>query len=182
MEATLRVVGRLGIDSVTHRAVAAEAGLSVGAISHHFKSRDALVEAALRFAVQREMERLRALVSELQDKVFDYEAWTKALAGWYARDIERDAPTHIACFEAFLAGARDARYRTLVRDWFDTYAKSAELAMRAAGSKRPPEHARIFVATIMGLVLQQVAQRQRGFQQLTASLLKQLIEGLVRDK
>lgn len=30
MEATLRIIGRKGIDGVTHRAVAAEAGMSLG--------------------------------------------------------------------------------------------------------------------------------------------------------
>ncbi len=182
MEATLRVIGRIGIEAVTHRAVAAEAGVSVGAISHYFESRDALVESALRFAVERELGRLRALSIELQSKVFDSKAWVHALAGWYAREIESDAETHIACFEVFLASARDPRYRDLVREWFDTYAKTAELAMRAAGSDQPVDHARIFVATLMGLVLQQLAQRQRRFQHLAGPLLTQLLQGLVRKR
>lgn len=180
MEATLRLVGRLGIDAVTHRAVAAEAGMSVGAVSHHFESREAVVEAALRFAVEREVERLRALAVELQSRVFERKAWVRAVANRYAREIETDAETHVACFEAFLASARDTRYRGLVREWFDTFNKAAELAMRAAGSDRPEDHARIFVAALMGLVLQQLAQRRPGFQQHAARLLAQVVEGLVR--
>jgi len=42
MEATLRIIGREGLDRVTHRAVAAEAGMSVGAVTHHFGTRDGL--------------------------------------------------------------------------------------------------------------------------------------------
>src|SRR3546814_11499798 len=73
MEATLRIIGRNGIDGVTHRAVAAEAGLSLGAITHHFTSRAALVEAALHHALTRETPRLRALALGLPHRAFDME-------------------------------------------------------------------------------------------------------------
>jgi DNA-binding transcriptional regulator YbjK len=53
MEATLRIIGRKGLDGVTHRAVAAEAGMSVGAVTHHFSTRDILVDATLRVALTR---------------------------------------------------------------------------------------------------------------------------------
>jgi DNA-binding transcriptional regulator YbjK len=52
MEATLRIIGRKGLDGVTHRAVAAEAGLSLGALTHHFATRDALIDAALRIVAR----------------------------------------------------------------------------------------------------------------------------------
>src|SRR5205814_1471993 len=68
MEATLRLIGRNGLDGVTHRAVAAEAGMSLGAITHHFATRDVLVDAALRFALTREVGRLRGLALSLQSR------------------------------------------------------------------------------------------------------------------
>ncbi len=40
------VVGKLGIGGVTHRAVAAGAGLSLGVVSYHFPTADGLVHAA----------------------------------------------------------------------------------------------------------------------------------------
>lgn len=179
MEAALRVIGGLGIDGVTHRAVAAEAKLSVGAVTHHFRTRDELVEAALAFAVTREVGRMRALALDLQGKAFDHRAWTKGLAAWYARDLASDPETHIACFEAFLAAARHKRYRPLVGEWFETFNASAELALRAAGSRRPAEHARIFVAALMGLIQQQLAKPRRDFQQAAAAALAELVAGLV---
>jgi DNA-binding transcriptional regulator YbjK len=182
MQAALRIIGRAGVDGVTHRSVAAEAGLSVGAVTHHFRTRDELVDAALRFAVTREVGRLRTLALELQTKAFDTRAWTQGLAAWYARDLARDPETHIACYEAFLAGARQARYRPLVREWFDTYHQSAGLALRAAGSKRPDEHAQVFVAALMGLVQQQLAQPRRDFQQTAAAALATLVAALVGRK
>src|SRR3989337_4206146 len=134
MEATLRIIGRAGLDGVTHRAVATEAGISVGPVPHCFGTRDVLVDEARRFALTRETGRLRALAFTLQNKAFDAEAWIESLVEWYSRELKTAAETHIACYEAFLAAARSARHRTIVIEWFDTWRQSAELALRASGS------------------------------------------------
>src|SRR5262245_55375731 len=134
MEATLRVIGRKGLDGVTHRAVAAEAGVSLGAVTHHFSTRDSLVEAALRYALSRELGRMRALSFSLQGKAFDVQAWIGSLVDWYAKELGKQAEIHIACYEAFLAAARGSRHRDIIVEWFETWRQSAELALRAAGS------------------------------------------------
>jgi DNA-binding transcriptional regulator YbjK len=182
MEATLRIIGRGGIDGVTHRAVAAEAGLSVGAVTHHFATRDALVDAALRFALAREVGRLRALALSLQGKAFDLEAWIEQLTGWYAQELKAQAEVHIACYEAFLAAARDERYREIVTQWFATWRQSAELALRAAGSTTPRRHAELFVSALIGILLQQLAAPRRSFRQDMRAALSELASGLIRKK
>ena len=182
MEATLRIIGRSGIDGVTHRAVAAEAGLSVGAVTHHFATRDALVDAALRFALAREVGRLRGLALSLQGKAFDLEAWIEQLTGWYAQELKAQAEVHIACYEAFLAAAREERYREIVAQWFATWRQSAELALRAAGSTTPRRHAELFVSALVGILLQQLATPRRGFRQETREALSELARGLIGKK
>jgi AcrR family transcriptional regulator len=179
LEAALRVIGRSGIDAVTHRAVAAEAGVSVGAVTHRFGTRDGLVIAALEQAVSREIDRLRALAIDLQSKVFDAEQWIDAVVNWYARDLATDAETHIACYEAFLAAARSARHRPLVAVWFETWRQSAELALRAAGSRTPRSHSEIFVSAFIGIVLQQLAVPRRRFKPETKAILNELVGSLV---
>jgi TetR/AcrR family transcriptional regulator, regulator of biofilm formation and stress response len=179
MEATLRIIGRKGIDGVTHRAVAAEAGTSVGAVTHHFGTRDGLVDAALRYALSREVGRLRALAVSLQSSAFDYEAWISALVDWYARELRSQAEIHIACYEAFLAAARTSRHRTVVVEWFETWRQSAELALKAAGSSEPRRHAELFVAALIGILLQQLATPRRGFRQEAKAALLQLVSGLI---
>ncbi|MFC3675743.1 TetR/AcrR family transcriptional regulator [Ferrovibrio xuzhouensis] len=179
MEATLRIIGRNGIDGVTHRAVAAEAGLSLGAITHHFKSRDALVEAALHHALTRETARLRALALGLQDRTFDMEAWLDGLTGWYADELKDNAEIHIACYEAFLAAARNPRHADVVQAWFETWRQSAALALAAAGSAAPQRHAGLFVAVLIGLVLQQLAVPRRGFRREARAALATLAGGLL---
>jgi len=182
MEATLRIIGRTGLDGVTHRAVAAEAGMSVGAVTHHFETRDVLVDAALRFALTREVGRLRALAFSLQNKAFDVEAWIEQLVSWYARELSTHAETHIACYEAFLAAARGARHRPIVVEWFETWRQSAELALRAAGSREPRHHAELFISALIGIVLQQLAAPRRGFRREAKAALLQLVRNLIAGK
>ena len=182
MEATLRIIGRTGLDGVTHRAVATEAGMSVGAVTHHFESRDVLVDAALRFALSREMNRLRALALSLQRQAFDVEAWVEALVSWYSRELKTEAESHIACYEAFLAAARSARQRPIVVEWFETWRQSAELALRAAGSSAPARHADLFVSALIGILLQQLAVPRRHFRREAKAALLELVRGLTGKK
>jgi DNA-binding transcriptional regulator YbjK len=179
MEATLRVIGRDGLDGVTHRAVAAEAGMSLGAVTHHFKTRDVLVDAALRHALAREVGRLRTFALSLQSSAFDLDVWIDALVDWYARELKNEAEIHIACYEAFLAAARSPRHRAVVEEWFETWRQSAELALRAAGSSEPRRHAELFVASLIGVLLQQLAMPRRGFRQETKAALLALVRGLI---
>jgi len=179
MEATLRIIGRKGLDGVTHRAVAAEAGMSLGAVTHHFKTRDIMVDTALRYALAREVGRLRAFALTLQSRAFDLDAWIDALVDWYARELKSEAEIHIACYEAFLAAARSSRHRGVVEQWFETWRQSTELTMRAAGSSEPRPHAELFVAALIGLLLQQLAMPRRGFRQETKAALLALVRGLI---
>ena len=50
------MVARGGLRKLTYRAVAAEAGVTHGLVAHHFGSRDALLEEALRWCVTRSIE------------------------------------------------------------------------------------------------------------------------------
>lgn len=180
MEATLRLIGRRGLDGVTHRAVAAEAKTSLGAVTHHFRSRDALIEAALRHALARETGRLRALALGLQDKAINVDAWIESLVVWYDRELKADAEMHIACYEAFLAAARTPHYRLVVEEWFETWRRSAQLALAAAGSSDPRRHAELFVSALIGLVFRQLAAPRRAFRRETISVLTELVSRLLQ--
>lgn len=181
-EVVLRLIGRAGLDGVTHRAVAAAAGVSLGAVTHHFPSRDAMIDAALRGAVTREVGRLQALAFSLQHKAFDLEAWIDALIGWYDRELKTNGDIHIACYEAMLAAARGTRHRAVVAELFAAWQGSAELALRAAGSVAPRDHAELFVSALVGRLLQQLATPSRHFRRDTAAALTTLVRALAAPR
>jgi AcrR family transcriptional regulator len=60
IQATARVLGRDGLDAVTHRAVAAEAGVSVARTTYHFATLNALLTATHVAVANENIERLRA--------------------------------------------------------------------------------------------------------------------------
>jgi TetR/AcrR family transcriptional regulator, regulator of biofilm formation and stress response len=61
LDATMAIIGEDGLQAVTHRAVASRAGVSLGAISHHFPTREELLRSTLLHAAAVEVERLERL-------------------------------------------------------------------------------------------------------------------------
>ena len=64
VEAAFRVIARDGLSGTSMRAVAREAGCTIGLINHWFESRDDLVEATFDRAIEMELERALAVTSD----------------------------------------------------------------------------------------------------------------------
>ncbi len=63
-EATMRVIASQGLEGVTMRAVAGEAGLSYGSLFHYFESKDDLLMHAIRHSTELQTRR----VNEFQER------------------------------------------------------------------------------------------------------------------
>lgn len=59
-EALMRLASRGGLEAVSLRDVAAEAGVSMGAVQHYFKSKDDMLEHAMAHVYDRAERRIRA--------------------------------------------------------------------------------------------------------------------------
>jgi AcrR family transcriptional regulator len=57
-EATIRLIARQGLEGVTMRAVATEAGLSYGSLFHYFASKDELLMHAVRYSMAAQTRRV----------------------------------------------------------------------------------------------------------------------------
>ena len=180
LDATLRLIGERGLQAVTHRAVAAEAGVSTGSIAYHFASREALLAATLDYAGRREIAALDELALTLQASAFDTDAWVDGLAATLAGRIEADRPGQVALYELLLASARDPSVRAVMEQWNAAFLRLAELGFRAAASSDPPLHARILVATLTGTLLKQLAYPAKRFESdVLRPLLRELVGRLV---
>ncbi|MDQ8729268.1 TetR family transcriptional regulator [Bradyrhizobium sp. LHD-71] len=176
--ATLKVIGRMGLAGVTHRAVADEAGLSLGAVTYYCRTRDDLVDAALQSAVDREARRLEALSARLkQDDFTTAPQWIEHLGRWYADELKDNADVHLACYEAFLAAARSEKHQQKVAALQQAWERTAEVALTAAGISSAADRAGIFVAALMGILLEELALPRRGTFARVSSKLTRLIEG-----
>jgi AcrR family transcriptional regulator len=60
----MRVVAQRGLDAVSVRTVAAEAGVSIGAVQYHFAAKDGLLLAAYRRAIDQVTARARRITEQ----------------------------------------------------------------------------------------------------------------------
>jgi DNA-binding transcriptional regulator YbjK len=180
LRATLAVIAAHGTDGVTHRAVAAEAGVPLSATTYWFSSRDDLLEETLRLAAREEVDRLERLVLELAPRELTVGEWAEALAATLAHEVEAEPERHIALYELGLEAARRPALRPEVERLQRTHLQLAELGLRAAGSDDPAADAPIVVGLLSGLVFGQLAIPRKGFErELLRPTLERLFERLV---
>jgi DNA-binding transcriptional regulator YbjK len=163
LRATLRVIGEHGADSVTHRAVAEEAGVPLSATTYYFASKEDLLEQTLLLAAREETERLERLVLDLAPRDLTVEEWAVAVADQLAGDVATEPAKHVALFELGLEATRRPQLREELQRWQDAHLRLAEVGCRAIGSERPEVDAQVIVAALTGLMLQQLAGGRDDF-------------------
>jgi DNA-binding transcriptional regulator YbjK len=182
IDATIRIIGRGGVDAVTHRAVAREAGVSLSSTTYHFRSRDDIIGEALRVVVRREIERIQRAADELGDRLSDIEAWTDTLLEWLAEQLQGDGrTTTMGLYHLQLEAAQRPDLTPVLREWKAATMSLAERALRVAGSPRPATDARVVVAAIDGLRLDQLASPEPDAEgSVLRPAIERLLEALVQ--
>ncbi len=164
LRATLRLIGERGADAVTHRAVAEEAGVPLSATTYYFASKEELLEQTLLLAAREETQRLERLVLDLAPASLSVEQWAAAVGGQIAGDVRDDPAKHVALFELGLEATRREPLRAELQRWQDAHLRLAEMGCRAIGSAEPETDAQVIVATLTGLMLQQLAGGRDDFE------------------
>jgi DNA-binding transcriptional regulator YbjK len=162
LEATIRLLARGGPRAVTHRAVAAEAGLSVRATTYHFGSRDALFGEALRHYATTAISRFDALAVDpeqlavLGDGAIDVAA--QLLAHVVVSDVVEDRDGLVAEFELVLEIARRPELEAVYREWQAKLEAMICAYAEHLGSSDPALDARVVLATLRGLEIEALAR------------------------
>jgi len=164
LRATLRVIGAHGADAVTHRAVAAEAGVPLSATTYYFASKDELLEQTLLMAAREETDRIEQLVLDLAPRELSASDWAAAVASMIAGDVREEPNRHVALFELGLEATRTELLRGELQRWQEAHIRLAELGCRAVGSEEPELDARLVVAALTGLMLEQLASGRDDFE------------------
>lgn len=154
LAAALRVIAERGVAATTHRAVAEAAGVPTSTTTYYFRSLDELLDEALLLFVRERAERFGALAKQLEGwQVTPAEVARVLVAELRARQTN----VEVAQFELYLEASRRQSLREATRVSLARYTEVAEAALRAAGSPRPQEGARTFVALVDGLLLHRIA-------------------------
>lgn len=147
MDATVRVVARKGLRGLTYREVAAEAGVTYGLVSHHFGSRDVLVQETLKHVFRESLA-----LSFLQRRPEGLEDFGRGLADAVAAAEDQ----HLYEYEMGLEARRRPEMLMELRAVYDEYVTLVERQLRAMGVERERVFARVIFAALDGLVLQQI--------------------------
>ena len=182
LEAAIRVAGEQGPAALTHRKVAEAAGLPLAATTYWFASKDELVLEAYRLVAERDVARIRALTEALEREPPTGVDLAADLAALTARELHAERTTLLASYGLWLEAARTPALRETSRRWTDAYVGLAQRMLEAAGSRDPTTDARLLVAALDGLLLEQLSRDEPDYEQaVLRPALERLIAALLRS-
>lgn len=173
LDATLRVVAAEGPGAVTHRRVAAEAGLPLAATTYWFASKEELILEAYRLAAARDVDRVRGLAAACE-RIPPSELAPK-LADLVAEELADQRATLMASYALWLESARRPELREVERAWTDEYTDVVAQILASAGAPDAHQAARLLIAAIDGLILAELSRDEPA----GAAELRPLVQRLV---
>lgn len=146
IQAAIRVVARTGLRNLTYRSVAAEAGVTHGLVAHHFGSRDALLEHALAYSLDRSIDTtsLEPGTGRIDD-----------IAANLAEIVTADPDMQAFQYELALEARRRPELRPHLEVLYEGYRAAARRELARHGIDDPGIGDVVFAA-LDGLVFQQI--------------------------
>jgi TetR/AcrR family transcriptional regulator, regulator of biofilm formation and stress response len=117
--AAIAVVAERGVEGVTHRAVAAAAGVPLGSTTYHFATLDDLLAVALRTAAEDNIERLREWEQDLPRDA-DLAA---VLTDLLMRGLTEERPQTVVGYELYVAALHRPQLRSASTAWDEALAE-----------------------------------------------------------
>lgn len=155
LKAAIEITGESGAAAVTHRGVAARAGVPPATTSYFFSSIGELLAEALRSFGSARAAQLNALA----DEVAGAGASTEETADRFAEMLlSGDRTTELAEIESYLHAARSPELHEAIADVTAAYERVAATALAAAGCPDPETRAPAFKALTDGFVLAHLAE------------------------
>jgi DNA-binding transcriptional regulator YbjK len=167
LDATLRVISAGGVDAVTHRRIAAEAGVALGSTTYYFASREELVRQAFRHYLE---EVTAALGSLGREKPLESAEAIAELLTEVARREFAEPALVLAEYELVLYAARDP---VLAQDW-NAYERGIEAQLAGPlenlGADRPVDAARTVIELMRGFELGRLTRPSASIEDLRRHL------------
>jgi DNA-binding transcriptional regulator YbjK len=155
LRAAVDLVADGGPKAVTHRAVAARAGVPQASTTYYFSSIQELTDEALRLHLSERTGELQAMFTEATAKGGSTEDIVRVLAEML---ITRSRDIAIAQFEVYMQAGRNPALREHVAKTLATFERLAGTILGFLGAREPEKAAPVFVALIDGYLLHRVAR------------------------
>jgi len=172
--ATVRIVAREGVAAVTHRRVAAEAGVALSSTTWHFATKAEILEAALTWTAAREVEGIRAIADRLDGTDFDPSAWAYELGDWLIDQVTRDREIAVALYrlQVELLGTPGAV--EVHRDWGEGLRALGDRVLEHSSTATPELDIRLVVAALDGLRMGVISAGEEDVEWLRLAVRLQL--------
>ena len=144
-----------GARAVTHRAVAARAGLPAASTTYYFDSIQQLTEEALALHVADRVRELDAVIGEAIAGGRSAEEVGARLAEALA---DRATDVVVAQYEIYLEAVRNPNMRPTVAGALDAFEQFAVVVLKALGARDPEGAAPAFIALVDGFALHRLAR------------------------
>ncbi|MCW3038836.1 MAG: Transcriptional regulator, TetR [Solirubrobacterales bacterium] len=154
VDATLALLETEGLEAVTHRRVAEEAGVPLAATTYYFSSKEDLMQAAMTRLIEREAKIFGVIAEAVTTGgSMSVDEGVEAIIAYEHYLIREKRLSQFAEFELYLRVARTAADSDEVRLWPQAFREVAEAALSALGADNPRRDGHALVALIHGLVL-----------------------------
>lgn len=155
-DAALAVLADQGSRGLTHRAVDQAAELPLGSTSNYFRTRSALLEAALARHIELDLPPAE-LVEQLDGADLDREAARGLFMAALGRVVDPEArPLIAARYELMLESTRRPELRHRYVRARERVIDLAAMTLRASGCRTPREHGLEIVTLMDGITLDQL--------------------------
>ena len=186
--ATVRIVAREGVAAVTHRRVAAEAGVALSSTTWHFATKADILEAALHWTARREVDRIATIADRLAGTRFDPAAWADELTGWVLEQVtgereladwlieeltvEREIAVALYRLQVELLDSTDAA--KLHHEWGEGLRTVGERVLEHSATATPDLDVRLIVAALDGLRMGVLSSGEQDIEWLRPAVRRQL--------
>jgi DNA-binding transcriptional regulator YbjK len=178
LAAAVAIAGESGAAAVTHRGVAARAGVPLATTSYFFSSIGELLAEALRSLGAARAAELHTLADGLPA-----ELPTDEMADQFAELLlSGDRTAELAEVESYLHAARSPELHDAIAEVTAAYEYVAAAALRAAGCPEPAAAAAAFKALTDGFVLAHLAQPRPDDRSRLSEALQALFAGYASDQ
>jgi TetR/AcrR family transcriptional regulator, regulator of biofilm formation and stress response len=159
LRAAVDIMADGGPRAVTHRAVAAKAGVPQASTTYYFESIHQLTDEALRLHLSERTSELQAMIASASTKGKTVEGIARELAEML---MTRSREIAIAQFEVYLQAGRNPELRGHVEQTLAAFERIAESVLAFLGARDPARAAPAFFALIDGFLLHRVARPGRA--------------------
>lgn len=159
-DAAIATIAREGMRGFTHRAVDRTAGLAEGSTSYYFRTREALMSAALARLAELDTIDIGDVpqLGGTVDQDVLVTLLTSVMWQWLTEGRERT----LARYELTLESTRRPAVRARLMSHGAAFRVMAEQTITAAGATEPKRRARTLVSYLDGLLLHQLTQVGAG--------------------